>query len=499
MKDLTKHATIFGMSNMLRQGIGLILLPVYLSLIPPAQYGILSMLMISSNLISLLTSSTLAPALFRSYYDYDDHKGHSTVITTALVFTTGLAFFFIVVCSFFSEHLSLLLTGDKAYSTLAVIVLISAGARAVNTICLTVFRVKKWSKQYAILSFITMLTSLLTIIYLVVIRNMGIKGIVLGNLTGAVIGTCLSLFYIRRELAFRISFMEIKKMYAFGYPHIPENFTAFAVTASTRMILRIFTGSAGVGIFALGYRIASLLEKLIITPLNMIAPASIMSVEKETNPGRHYSALARYYFCITGFMAMILSVMAKPLLLIFSKQGYFDAWKVVPFIALSIIAYGGRGLISVGLMLKRKTIWYPIAYALGSMISLGLMVILVDKFGPPGAALALLIGNLTTSYIRNRASKKYLYVKIDFGKILKAFSIYAFFGTMGCFLSTGNPFVDSAIFLLLAFTFVPFLLVRLGVFEIAEFKSFQRSIIRRLRSFITLISELFSKSTKIKE
>lgn len=496
MKDLAKHATIFGISNMLRQGLGVILLPVYLTLIPPEQYGVLSMLMIASNLISLITSSTLAPALFRSYYDYDDRDGQKTVVSTALIFTFALSVLLIGIASQFSKQISYVLTGESIYAKLTILVLVSSGARAVNTICLTVYRVKKWSKRYALLSLVTMVASLLSIIFLVVVRGMGIEGIVIGNLIGAVTGTALSLFFIRRELWLRISILEAKKMYLYGYPHIPENFAAFAMNAGTRLILRTFTGSEGVGIFALGYRIGSVLEKLIINPLNMIAPASIMSVEKEKNPQKYYSTLARHYFIVTGFAAMLLSLLTRPFLLIFSSQGYFEAWKVVPFITLAIIVYGGRGLVSIGLMLKRKTIWYPVAYILGTLTALGLMVILTMQIGPPGAAVSILVGNLMVCYIRNRASKKYLYVKINFLSILTAYSVYFLFGLAGWLLSTGNPYADSAIVLASAFVLVPFLLVRLKALSAGELLSLKNITLRRIQTLSAAFRQIFSRGKK---
>lgn len=496
MKDLAKHATIFGISNMLRQGLGVLLLPVYLTLIPPEQYGILSMLMIASNLISLMTSSTLAPALFRSYYDYEDREGQKTVVSTALVFTFFLSVVLIGLASQFTGQISYLLTGESLYSNLTILVLISAGARAINTVCLTVYRVKKWSKKYAVLSLVTMISSLLTIIFLVVVRKMGIEGIVIGNLVGAVIGTSLSLYFIRNELCFRVSLTETKKMYLYGYPHIPENFAAFAMNAGTRIILRTVTGSEGVGIFALGYRIGSVLEKMIINPLNMIAPASIMSVEKEQNPQRYYSALARHYFIVTGFAALILSLMTRPFLLIFSKQGYFDAWKVVPFIAMAIIAYGGRGLVSVGLMLKRKTIWYPIAYILGTLTALGLMVLLTVKAGPPGAAVSILVGNMIVCYIRNRASKRYMYVKLPLRSILTAYSVYIVIGLAGSLLSVGNPFFDGMIILAAAFALVPFLLVKLNALSAAELQSLKNLIGRKLTGVFGVLKQVFSSEQK---
>ncbi|PIE52207.1 hypothetical protein CSA37_07555 [Candidatus Fermentibacteria bacterium] len=482
MKEIARHTSIFGMSNLLRQGLGLILLPVYLSLIPTAEYGVLSMLMIAANLLSLLSSSTLAPALFRSYYDYNTKEEQRTVITTALVFTTVLASAAIIASTFFLKPISLLLTGEGSYEKLVLMVLVSAGVRAVNTITMTVYRVKKWSGKYALLSVITMIISMLTVIYLVVIRKMGIQGIITGNMIGAVAGTSLSLYFIRGELCTRISFPEIRKMYLFGYPHIPENVTAFALNSGTRMILRIICGSEGVGIYALGKRIGSLIEKLVITPLTMIAPASIMSVEKDENPERYYSALARYYFIITGYAALFLSLMTKPFLVLFSKQGYFDAWRVVPFISLAIAVYGGRGLTSVGLMLKRKTIWYPIAYAFGALTSLGLMVLLTERFGPSGTAISILAGNLMVVYIRHRAAARYMNVPIPWESILRAFLVYLFVGVPGCLLSTGYPLLDGAVLLSAGLLLVPFLLTKTGVLSREEMNSFRNIVADKLKS-----------------
>jgi O-antigen/teichoic acid export membrane protein len=267
-------------------------------------------------------------------------------------------------------------------------------------------------------------------IYLLVVQKAGIASIIWGGLSGLSLSAIVGLFSIRRYIALKVSPGEIRKMLAYGLPFIPVNVMSFGLNAGTRMIIQASLGSASVGLYALGTRLGRLVQVLLIQPFKQIAPASIFSAEKDEDADLFYARLATYYLMATCFFALIVSVSAGNLLRLMSREAFWPAATIVPIMASAAIVYGIRGLISVGLFLKRRTYWFPIAFALGAAISLGSMVFLVVRMGISGAAVAILIGNLAQCYIRYRAGQKHYRFRLEWIRLVKivATSVLVYLG-----------------------------------------------------------------------
>jgi O-antigen/teichoic acid export membrane protein len=194
----------------------------------------------------------------------------------------------------------------------------------------------------------------------------------------------------------------------------------FLLSAGTRIVVQAFLGNAGVGLFTLGRRLGSLVQVLVIQPFNQIAPAALFSAEKDPQAKRFYSRILTYYATITVFVSVLVAAVAGDLLRLMSRSEFWNAWKIVPWIGAACILYGARGLLSVGLFLKRKTAWFPLAFGLGAAVALSSMVILIPLFGNgAGAAAGILLGNAVICFIRFRAGQRVFWISFEIVRLMK--------------------------------------------------------------------------------
>lgn len=419
LEETARHALVFSISAVLQQGASFFLLPLYMQYLSPADYGTVNLLLIARTLVFTLSGSAIGPSLFRSYYDYESLKERRVVTSTSLLMSVMLAGFFSVLGILFSDQLSILLTGTREYGFLTVLVLVTGVIQSVNTVVMAVFRAKKRSMRYAVLSLISMLTTIAVTVYLVVAKDEGISGVVWGGLAGLVVSGALGLYMIKDDLAFVISLREIRKITSYGLPFVPVNFISFGLNAGTRMIIQAFLGAAGVGLYALGKRLGQLVAVVIIAPFNKIAPAAIFSAENDPDARSFYSRLVTYYLVLTGTFALTISVISKDLLRLIADELYWEAWRIVPWIAAGIVLFGMRGLISVGLFLQRKTGWFPIAFGFGALVNILALIPLIQIMGVPGAGLAFLLGSIVICYIRFRAGQATYTVPFEYGRVFK--------------------------------------------------------------------------------
>ncbi len=438
IKEVAKHTTVFGIGQILQQGVSLLLLPLYVSRIPTADYGVLNLLLIGATMIGLLSKTSIVPAVFRSYYDYQEERQRRGVVTTAMLYVGVAAAVLVGGGCLFSHQLSWLLTGETVYGELTRWVLISSWFTTLNDVALAVFRAKKLSRPYMLISLGQLLLSLGAVVLLVLIRGMGITGVVLGRLAGVAAGTVATLFVIGKDLSGRFSSSELKKMLKYGVPHIPENGIAFVSHSASKLILRVLVGATGVGVFAMAYRIGSVVQTLLIMPFSLIAPSSIFSMEKSAEAGKFYGKLFFNYVLVTGLFTVLVSSVTEPVLLWFAKPDYHQSWVIVPFIGFALVAYGARGLVSVPLMLTRKTFWFPITYVAGTVVELATLLILIPLAGPVGAGISMLLGNLVICYLRNRLGSRYMKIGLGWRRIAGVLLVLILIGLLAGMIDVGG-------------------------------------------------------------
>ncbi len=425
IKNTAKHTAIFGAGGVLQQSASILLLPVYTRFLTVADYGILNLVLIVKPAISMLTSSMIGPSLFRSYYDYDNEDDRSMVVSTALYLALSISFSLFLAGHLVSGILADLLTGSAKNGFLISLVLYTGALQSVTTVGMAVFRAKQLSRKFAITNIVGLLVTLGVTIYLVAFRRIGFAGVIYGSLAGKLLTSLIILHMIRKELRPVFNLNEVRKIISYGLPFIPLNILTLIERSGIRIIIKLIAGPAAVGIFALADRFARVIQTLVIMPMKQIRPAVVFEAEKDPNAREFYSKLITYYLLLSGFIASGIVALSGDVLSIIAKPSYMSAIPVIPWMCLTIIVFGLQGYASIGLMLKRKTYWFPICTALGLVLTFALLILLMPVMGLSGAGLALAMGYGLSSYARYRAGQKFYRMSFETVRILKLVLVIA--------------------------------------------------------------------------
>ena len=84
VKDLSKQSIIYGLGSVTTQALGFILLPIYTRHLPLADYGVLSLLMVTLNIAVVLIQVGLGSAIFREVVYQESEQNR--VLSTTLFF-----------------------------------------------------------------------------------------------------------------------------------------------------------------------------------------------------------------------------------------------------------------------------------------------------------------------------------------------------------------------------------------------------------------------------
>ena len=309
-KRIFKNTLIYGMGDMIVKAIAFILIPLYTRHLSPDEYGVVSLLQTVQMVMIVILGLGLNSAIFKVYNDAKNEEEKNEVISTNLIFLFIWALPFTLIMIWSVKPLSMLIFGSPEEAVYLRILFISLMLDLFRLAALAVLRAREKPVHFSIINIINFSLLVGLNIINVAIRGRGILGIMESHLfTSSVI--CLSVFIVLfRRLRFRFSKRRIKELLAFGLPLVPSGVAAWSLSAMAQYFLRYYWGSSEVGLYGLGWRFGMVINMLLVHPFRTTWLPFMFSIQKEERARRVYALSLTYFFAVSMFVVLLLSVLA---------------------------------------------------------------------------------------------------------------------------------------------------------------------------------------------
>lgn len=477
-RETIKHGLTYGIGQILSRAIGFLLIPLYTNYLSPSEFGVLSLLIISASVALMLFSMGLTSALFRSYFDYKDEESRAKVISTVfyiLLFTSAI----LSLAGYFSSpFLSKLILGSFEYTKYFQFIFFTSSLKIITQFALTVYRVKKLSKKYAIFSVLFFIIRLVLTILFVAVAKKGVWGVIIADFLVSILSAVILLLSIKEHIIRFFYKREVGKSLSFGLPLVPQNLSGFLLAGASSYFLKYFSTVAIVGIYNIGYKLGMIVNILLVFPLAMIWNPMMLSIKDKDYCDQYYAKALTYFIFIGVFVVIGLSLLSKDILHLIAKESFWDAYRIVPLIASSYLLFGIARIFDVGIPIKRKTHYSAIAFITAAIFNLFLNWLLIPRYGIIGAALATFLSFLLvvgTKYPLNRILYR---IEYEWKRISKIVIAGCFLYFLGIQIETGIIWGNIVLKFILVLLY-PVLLVPLKFYEDEE-RSKVRKICRSL-------------------
>lgn len=405
-KLLARHSIVYGAGNFLNRFAGFLLIPFYTRFLTTADYGSLELVGLTTELIGIVLSVRLSRAVYRFYFEYDELRERNAVVSTAIVAfgSIGLAGLALVSIAnpFLAEHI----LDGRQYASYFFISFASLWFQTVVGIGQYYLMAVQRSRTYVQNSFAMVLVTILCNIYLVAALKLGVKGILLGNLAGAVAGFFIVILPILRTVGFRISREALRGMLRYGLPLIPGAIANFCVLVSDRFFVKYFVSLSATGLYSLGYKFGVLPDSFVTVPFFQTWSARRMELMRDPGAEEKMGKIVTHFLVVLTFVGMTTSALIGDVLKIMADQSYWPAAQYVPVITLGIIIYGTFNPFLIPIMVEKKTHFLSYIDIANGIINVGLNFLLIPRFGAWGACYASLLaytGRVAMTYwIGNR-------------------------------------------------------------------------------------------------
>ncbi|MDZ7289967.1 MAG: polysaccharide biosynthesis C-terminal domain-containing protein [candidate division KSB1 bacterium] len=419
-KKLSKHLSIFAIASALSKAVSFLLLPIYTRYLTPADYGILELLSVTMAILNVIVILGMSSAFFKVFtYDCESDSDQRLVVSTAFFFLLADSLFFFTILYFFAAPISTAMMRNSGYTHLFVLMLFTGFLGINNLIPFGILRSRLESVKYTVIQFIQFIVSVGLNIYFVVFLKQGIQGILWSGVLGNLLGFLLLLPVLLRYLSFKVSFARLKQMLLFGVPMIPAGLGLWVMTVSDRYFLQYFSTTHELGLYALGYKFASIFEFLIITPFITVWPSLYLSTAKKSEAPQIFARLFTYFWSALAFLLVLTTLLIKPVIHFITTPEFYAAHAVVPILVMAIILYGANQQLDIGLVIKERTKYLMYNSLTAAAINLLLNYLLIPAYGMMGAAVATLVAYLANCILNFFFSQRFYPIRYEWSRVLQ--------------------------------------------------------------------------------
>ncbi len=408
------------MSNVLTRGLSLLLLPIITRILTREEYGVIDYLSVLGSLLAVTISLEVNQGMARYLPEcVDDMKTRQHYASTTFWFVIFTNSLLVLGFYIFRASLSQYLLGSMKWKLVIAMAGLSYWSAA---LVYTVQSLLRWTQRAKVSALLSILVAILTMIflYLFVVRwQKGVVGVLFGYVLGQLLSFGIGSYLIRNELGVTFHVQRLKEMLSFSIPLIPSSVGVVVSLYIDRIIIMKVMSLSDVGIYGVGYRVATIVAILMTAFQGALTPLIYAHYKSSATP----TSLAKLFRIFVGMALLglsLLSIFSKHIVSWIAPAAYREAASVIPSLTLAILM-SNMYIFAPGLDIAKKTSIISVINISTACLNTGLSFILVSYIGIQGAAIATALVATTGFAAYMVFSQRFYYVPHHWGSLVLGF------------------------------------------------------------------------------
>ena len=411
-KTLSKNTILFTISSFGSKIITFLMVPLYTWVLSTEDYGTVDLLTTTATLLIPVLTLNVQDAVLR--FALDRNYKIKEVLNVGIKLNVFGAILLAVVLLVLAVTKILPLTPDYI-----MFLFLSYALGALNNSLTNYLKAKDKVKVIVVAGIANTLVACVLNLLLLLVFDMGVQGYLIANVAGIGIAV-LYLFFVGgvyKDLNRKKNNALIKEMVVYSAPLIINSIAWWLNTAASRYILTFICGISISGIFAVAYKIPTILSTVQSVFYNAWSISAITEFDKEDKDGfigNTYTAYSALWVVVCSLI-MIFNILLAQIL--YAKD-FFVAWQYVPFLLVGTTFNGialFEGCIFAAAKKTKEVSQTTIYGAVTCTIS---NIVLVYFIGPMGAAFANMLGYFVTWFVRTLQMRKFICIQANWRNII---------------------------------------------------------------------------------
>lgn len=399
-----KDFMIYGVASVVGRIAGILLLPVYTSILTREEYGAMAMLMSLYGVIDLVSNFNIHSGIARDYYEkgVDRKRLVSTGFWSILALSCSIMAIMMVTRKFWVGHV---LGLSDNFVICFVFLLLSVPTGSLSSYFSILTRFKKrpvlFSTGVLIQTFLQIGTAILTI----VVFKIGVLGFFIAHVVANLFGIIYFALINREFLGFRFEKEYLRKALMFSIPTLPAILAGWLDSSMGQILMGKYVSLTDLGVYSIALQFASVFTLISVALNNVWSPYLYENYKKVG----FVSEVRRIFLIMVFFISVVascISLLSREVILIFSNPNYLEAGKYFTLLCVPMGFYLLFPFASSGVSVSRDTKFIGISYVAGSVFNLAFLFALLPVMGvycvPVGLALSRILSYSILYYVTNQ-------------------------------------------------------------------------------------------------
>lgn len=413
IRALLRDSLVYGLATILSRGLAILTVPLYTRMLSAGDYGVLDLILTLGVLANLVVPLEVTQAMARFWGESPPGEPRRRLAGTTLWFSAGMYVLFVAGGLALAPQLNAMLqfAPEHVPALGAGFVLV-----ACNGIFFTLqnqFRFELRSLDFAVASVVYALLQVTLGVALG--YRFGLPGILVGQGLAALLAAAWAGWRLRDSIRAVVDVRQLRMLLLFSWPLVLSGVATYLSLHANRLVLNSMTTLEDVGLYAVGYRIASLVALIIVGVQGALTPLVYAHHQEPETPGR----LAVIF---SGFVAVALlaclgaALFAPELVSLFAPPAFAPAASLVAPLAPAILM-SQMYIFAPGIALGKKTQWQLLVFVASALACVALSYGLIPRLGVAGAAWAALASAAVFLVLWFSVSQRWYAVPFDWPRI----------------------------------------------------------------------------------
>lgn len=397
--SVIKHFLLYSFGSFFMRSISMILVPLNMRKLVPADYGTLSLITAFITISTAIVGLGLRQMLSIEFF-HQDSAGKKRLLTDMIVIYTTIAIPVVAITWHARSLILHYIFFDTISSAQFVPALMTVFLFFYAELLYQLLQYERKAKLLTGLQITLALISAAITLTALWVLNVGLVGIIWAQTISTLIATLIFVLFLAKEYliqpVLKETFLKSYSYILYGLPFIPGIICSWTLSSADRWVLASYRSMHEVGIYAIADLFAQLFYTLVLIPWTgsylpyimqryAANKENIAPIEKENRHIMFVSmiggavAILIGFFCCRSFLAYLL------------PPNYYTAIPYILLLLFGQLFLLGSYFASTLIQFRKKRYFLATALALPAIINLILNLLLAPYFGIAGCTIATLI------------------------------------------------------------------------------------------------------------
>jgi O-antigen/teichoic acid export membrane protein len=421
---LGRHSLVYAIGMVVTKAVSFLMLPVYTRLLTPSDYGVLQLLQMFLEVLSIFAGSRIAYGIFHFYHKAATEEAKRTVLSTAALLLIATFFLAAGIAMATAPGIAGVVFGTGGeYVTYVRLAAISMAFESLLVVPNALFQLQHRSIRFVSFSLTRIGLQLVLNLVFLIPFGMGVTGVLLsGLISNIIVGAYLTgrLFVTVRP---SFSWLDARAFLRFGIPLVVMQIATFMFTFGDRYFLNKAGDTNAVGIYGLAYQFGFLVGMIGYMPLEMVWDPQRFAIAKRPDRDAIYSRVLMYFNLTLITTAVLISLFVGDVLRLIAAPAFHSAAIFVPVIVGAYVFQAWGTFFNIGIMITERTHFYTYANWAAALVALGGYLVLIPRYLAWGAALTIVASLGTRFALTYFFSQRLWPIRYEWSPVVRLFGL----------------------------------------------------------------------------